>query len=100
MGRNHATFGREIQFRKVVIDTQSHIGPSCSSDDKEAACNAGDLGSIPGSETSFEKREWQSTPIFLLGESHRQRSLEDYSLWGGKELDTERLTLTYLLRVT
>ena len=55
MDRNHATLGREIQFRKVVIDTQSHIGLPCSSDDKEAACKAGDLGSIPGSETTFEK---------------------------------------------
>ena len=39
------------------------------------------------------KREWQLTPVFLLGKSHGQRSLACYSPWGHKELDmTERLT--------
>ena len=34
------------------------------------------------------------TPVFLPGESHGQRSLVSYSLWGCKELDmTEGLTL-------
>ena len=28
------------------------------------------------------RREWQSTPVFLLGESHWQRSLPSYSRWG------------------
>ena len=31
------------------------------------------------------RRKWQPTPVFLPGESHRQRSLADYSLWGHKE---------------
>ena len=31
---------------------------------------------------------WQSTPVFLPGESHGQRSLVGYSPWGRKELDT------------
>ena len=45
------------------------------------------------------RKEWQSTPVFLFGESHIQRSLEGYSSWGGKESDmTEQLTLTYLLQ--
>ena len=30
------------------------------------------------------RRKWQPTPIFLPGESHRQRSLAGYSLWGHK----------------
>ena len=33
----------------------------------------------------FEK--WKPTPVFLPGESHGQRSLWDYSLWGRKESD-------------
>ena len=33
------------------------------------------------------RREWQSTPVFLPGESHGQRSLEGYSPWDRKELD-------------
>ena len=34
------------------------------------------------------RRTWQSTPIFLPGESHRQRSLTGYSPSGCKESDT------------
>ena len=33
-------------------------------------------------------RKWQSTPVFLPGESHGQRSLGGYSPWGRKESDT------------
>ena len=32
------------------------------------------------------RREWLPTPIFWPGESHDQRSLAGYSLWGHKEL--------------
>ena len=34
------------------------------------------------------RREWQSTPVFLPGKPHGQRSLAGYSLWGLKESDT------------
>ena len=34
--------------------------------------------------------KWQPTPVFLPGESHRQRSLVGYSPWGCKELDTTK----------
>ena len=70
------------------------FGLPWSSNSEESACNAGDLGSIPGSGRFLWRREWQSTPIFLLRKSHRQRSLESYSSWGRKQPDTsERLTL-------
>ena len=39
--------------------------------------NAGDAGSIPGSEISW-RRKWQLIPIFLPGNSHGQRSLAGY----------------------
>ena len=39
------------------------------------------------------RRNWQTTSVFLPGESHGQRSLVGYSPWGRKELDTaEQLT--------
>ena len=38
------------------------------------ACNAVDPGSIPGL-GKFPAREWLSTPVFLPGELHGQRSL-------------------------
>ena len=44
------------------------------------------LGKIPW------RRKWQRTPVFLLGESHGQRSLVGCSLWGHKGLDTTENT--------
>ena len=41
-----------------------------------------DLGSISVSGRFPWRRAWQPTPVFLPGESHGQRSLEGYSLWG------------------
>ena len=39
------------------------------------------------------RRKWQSTPVFLPGDFHGQKSLMDYSPWGYQELEiTERLT--------
>ena len=34
------------------------------------------------------RRAWQPTPVFLLGESHGQRSLAGYSPCGPKQSDT------------
>ena len=67
------------------------------SNGKESACSAGDLGSIPGSERLIPwRRNWQSTPIFLPGEFHGQRSLAGYSSWDCKESDTtEQLTFSF-----
>ena len=46
------------------------------------------------------RRAQQPTPVFLPGESHRQRSLVGYSPWGCKELDTtERLILSLAMQV-
>ena len=33
------------------------------------------------------RKEFQSTPVFLPGEFHGQRSLAGYSPWGHKEVD-------------
>ena len=38
------------------------------------------------------RRAWQSTPVFLPGGSHRQRSLVGYSPWGSIELDMTETT--------
>ena len=47
------------------------------------------VGKIPWS------RKWQPIPVSLPGESHGQRSLVGYSLWGHKESDTtEQLTFS------
>ena len=45
--------------------------------------------------SSFWRRKWQPTPVFLPGESHGQRGLVGYGLWGCIESDkTEQLTHT------
>ena len=51
-----------------------------------------DMGSIPGKIPW--RRVWQSTPIFLPGKFHGQRSLVGYSPWGHEELDTTEFTHT------
>ena len=45
------------------------------------------------------RKEWQSIPVFLSGESHVQRSLVGYSPWGHKVSDTtEQLNTAYGFR--
>ena len=63
---------------------------------KKSACSAGDRGSIPGSGRSPGRRECQSTPVFLPGKSHGQRSLAGYSPWV-TELDTTFIFISILL---
>ena len=55
------------------------IGFHGGSDSNEYLCNAGELGSIPGS--------GRAPGVFLPGEFHGQRSLVDYSLWDCEESD-------------
>ena len=42
----------------------------------------------PGVQTIPQRSKWQPTPVFLPGESHRQRSLVGYRPDGHKESDT------------
>ena len=45
-----------------------------------------------------QRRAWQPTPVFLLGECHGQRSLAGYSPWGCKESDfTDQLSVSLRL---
>ena len=43
---------------------------------------------------SHWRRQWQSTPIFLPGKSHGQRSLVGYSPCGPKKLDVELVKIS------
>ena len=55
---------------------------------KNPPVNTGDMGLIPGSGRSPEGGNGNPTPVFLPGESHRQRRLAGHSPWGHKEADT------------
>ena len=48
------------------------------------------VGKIP-----WRRGKWQATPVFLPGKSQGQRSLEGYSPWGCKELDTTEHPCTH-----
>ena len=67
------------------------------SDGKESACNAGDLGSIPGLGRSPGGRHGNPLQYSCLENSHGLRSLVGYSPQGCKEADmTEQLSTTYI----
>ena len=46
---------------------------------------------------THSRRKWLPTPVFLPGESHRQRSLVGYSPWGRKEWETTERTFVFEL---
>ena len=49
---------------------ESELSHPLDSNDKEAACNVGDLGSIPGlGRSPGGKSPWEPTLVFLSGES-------------------------------
>ena len=58
------------------------------SDGKESACNAKDLGSIPGSGRFPGEGNGNPLQLFLPGESHGQKNLMGYNPWGHKQSDT------------
>ena len=66
---------------------------------KESACHCKrlkKLGFDPWVEKIPWRRAWQPTPVFLLGKSHRQRSLAGYSPWVAKS-QTQLSDYYYLL---
>ena len=67
---------------------------ACSSDGKRICLQCRRPRFDPWVGKILWRRKRQSTPVFLPGKSHGQRSLVGYSLWGCKELDTtEQLTI-------
>ena len=72
------------------------MGFSGGTSGEEQTVTAGDgrdMGSVSGGIGKIPwRRAWQPTPVFLPGESNGQRSLEGYSPWGLKGLDTTEET--------
>ena len=65
------------------------------SDSKESACDAGDLGSIPGWGRSPGEGNGYPLRYSCLGNTTDERSLMGYSSWDSIELDMiEQLTLS------
>ena len=81
--------------KNLLITSPPSRGFRGGSEGKESACNAGDVVFDPWVGKVLCRRQWLSTPVFLPGEFHRQRSLACYSPWGYKKSDTaELLSLT------
>jgi len=73
------------------------LGFSCGSAGKESACNAGDLGSIPGLVRFPGEGNGYPLQYFDL-ENFMAEELTGYSPWCCKESDmTERLSLHFLV---
>ena len=64
------------------------------SDGKESACNAGNLGLIPGLGRSPGGGHGNPLQYSCLENPHGQRSLAGYSPWGCKESDSPDLAQT------
>ena len=83
-------------IKSSLVDLVTATGFTRDSNGKESACQCRRpnfdywVGKMPW------RRKWQSTPAFLPGKSHGQRSLAGYSPCNCKESDmTEQLTQTY-----
>ena len=70
---------RKIPWRRDRLPTPVFLGFPGSSDGKESACNAEDLGSIPGLRRSPEGGHGNLLQYSFLENAHGQRSLAGYS---------------------
>ena len=70
------------------LPTPVFMGFPGGSDGKEFACNAGDMGLIPGLGRSPAGGYSNPLQYSCLENPHGQRSLAGYSSWDHKESDT------------
>ena len=76
----HAAWGILLERKSAAVLDSELIAVSVGdTEDKDSACNAGDLSSIPGVGKIPWRREQLPTPVFLPGEFYEQRSLAGYS---------------------
>ena len=77
---------------KNLNNVHSYLGFLDGSDDKESACNSGDLGSNPGLGRSPGGGHGNPLQYSCLENSHVQRRLAGYSSWGHTKSDTTEAT--------
>ena len=96
LGFNRFTMLFQLQVYSKA--NQLYIYPvfPCGSDGKHSACNVGDLNLIPWLGRSPGKGHGNRLQYSCLENPHEQRSLEGYSPWGCKELDTTERLSTYI----
>ena len=91
---------RGCVFADVILlgSREVHLDFRVGSVGKEPACKCKRCGFNPWVGKISWRRAWKPTPVFLLGESHGQRSLAGCSPWGCRELDTTEATEVLLER--
>ena len=97
-GKSWLSWSSRLGPRTVAIYlfwSHQFLGFPGGSDGKESACNAGDLGSIPGLGRSPGGEHGTPLQYSCLQNPHGQRSLVGYSPWGHKESDTTEWLSTY-----
>ena len=87
--------GQKDPLERDKLPTPVFLSFPGSSDGKESACNAGDLGLIPGSGRFPGEGNGNPLQYCCLENPHGQTSLEGYSPWGHKELDTTEQLSTH-----
>ena len=75
-------------FKKSIKGIPLHKRASLVAQRQESACHCKRLGFDLCVRKIPWRRKWLPTPVFWPRESHGQRCLPGYSLWGCKELDT------------
>ena len=79
---------------------KARVGLSRWRSGKKSTCQRRRCGWDPWVEKIPWRKKWQSTPVFLPGKSHGQRSLVGYSPWDQKDLDTIERAHTRMLAHT
>jgi len=79
-------------LKKEKEEVKEEIGLPWWCKGKESAYQCRRCGFDPWSRKIPWRRKWQPIPLFLLGKSHGQRSLVDYSPWGCKRVGHDLAT--------
>ena len=86
-------------YEKKRKATGGFFASLVAQDNKESACSAGDLGSVPGLGRSPGEGHGNLLQYSCLENPHGQRSLKSSSPWGRKELDMTKLRTKHTKRV-
>ena len=86
-----------MPWRRERVPTPVFLSFPCGSDSKEAARNAGDLGSIPGWGRSPGGGHGNPFQYSCLENPHGEGSLVGPTPWGHKESDTTEPLSTALI---
>ena len=97
-----ASFFSQLSFKSsAVINRVVGLLFCMTSCNIEGFLGVSDVNNLPAKQDAWVqspggkipwRKEWYPTPAFLPGESHGQRNLVGYIIWGHKESDTTEVT--------